>query len=341
MPIDAAIYGSRILLAVVFAVAALSKASNWTASRQALKEFGLPADLARIAAAILPPIEFVLAALLLSGAFAWWGAVMAAALLFLFMAAMIVNLARGLTPACNCFGQLHSKPIGWSTVLRNAILLSLALLVIGVEPEAGLNAVSGLARVWGINVSALLVAAALIIVGAQTFFLWGLFRQNGRLMLRMDELERRLRHDAPQGLPIGASAPAFSLTTHSGTVPVLQWLSERGTGALLVFTDPKCQPCTELLPQLPVWQREHPDRPIVLVTKSEGQFAAQRHGLQNFAIQKDAEIADAYGVAGTPAGVLITTDRAIGSAVALGQEAIARLAAAPPAPTPLVRARAS
>jgi hypothetical protein len=35
------------------------------------------------------------------------------ALLVLFIVAIAVTLARGRKPDCHCFGQLHSKPIGW------------------------------------------------------------------------------------------------------------------------------------------------------------------------------------------------------------------------------------
>jgi hypothetical protein len=44
---------------------------------------------------------------------------------------------------------------------------------------------------------------------------WQLLRQNGRILLRLDELEKRLNElefggaDEPEGLPLGSDAPAF------------------------------------------------------------------------------------------------------------------------------------
>ena len=46
---------------------------------------------------------------------------------------------------------------------------------------------------------------------------WQLLRQNGRLLLRLEELEKRLddfefgEGDEPAGLPVGGEAPGFEL----------------------------------------------------------------------------------------------------------------------------------
>jgi len=37
--------------------------------------------------------------------------------------AISVNLARGRTHDCHCFGQLYSRPLGWPTLLRNIIFM--------------------------------------------------------------------------------------------------------------------------------------------------------------------------------------------------------------------------
>ena len=43
-------------------------------------------------------------------------------LLSLFVIAIAANLLLGRRPDCNCFGQIKSTPIGWTTVVRNAVL---------------------------------------------------------------------------------------------------------------------------------------------------------------------------------------------------------------------------
>ena len=52
------------------------------------------------------------------------------ALLPSFIVAIGVSMARGRRPDCHCFGQLHSAPIGWPALARNALLSAMAGLVI-------------------------------------------------------------------------------------------------------------------------------------------------------------------------------------------------------------------
>src|SRR5436853_4710360 len=60
----------------------------------------------------------------------WWGALGALALLLLFVAGIGFNLARGRQPDCHCFGQLHSAPAGWPTLIRNLVLAAVAGVVV-------------------------------------------------------------------------------------------------------------------------------------------------------------------------------------------------------------------
>ena len=52
---------AQLVLAGVFAVAALAKLADRRGSRQAMADFGLPAPLATIAAAVLPALELATA----------------------------------------------------------------------------------------------------------------------------------------------------------------------------------------------------------------------------------------------------------------------------------------
>jgi hypothetical protein len=72
---------------------------------------------------------------------AWWGAFGALGLLLVFVIGIGITLLRGRRPACHCFGQLHSAPIGWLTLARNGALAVVAVVVImkgqsGVGPSA-------------------------------------------------------------------------------------------------------------------------------------------------------------------------------------------------------------
>jgi hypothetical protein len=54
----------------------------------------------------------------------------ALSLLLLFVVGIGANLARGRKPDRHSFGQLHSAPVGWSTLARNGALAALASLVL-------------------------------------------------------------------------------------------------------------------------------------------------------------------------------------------------------------------
>ena len=58
----------------------------------------------------------MVAGLLLPDGTAPWAALGAFILLIVFMAGISLNLARGQTPDCQCFGQIYSEPIGSSTL---------------------------------------------------------------------------------------------------------------------------------------------------------------------------------------------------------------------------------
>lgn len=61
---------------------------------------------------VLPMLTYLVAALLLAG----------------FTALIVSKLIRGQHPQCACFGSRSSKPIGWSNVTRNLVLIALIVV---------------------------------------------------------------------------------------------------------------------------------------------------------------------------------------------------------------------
>src|SRR5262245_58204997 len=112
----------RVVLAAVFGIAGIAKFFDLKGSEKAMKGFGLPDVLAKPFSIILPAIEIFIAYLLLSE-FRWYGAVGALILLSLFILGMIGQIVRGNKPDCHCFGQLYSEPVGYSSLIRNILLL--------------------------------------------------------------------------------------------------------------------------------------------------------------------------------------------------------------------------
>jgi Methylamine utilisation protein MauE len=178
-------------------VAGVTKLADRAGSKQALVDFGVPASLAVPLGVLLPLAELAVAVALIPASTAWWGAVGALVLLLLFVVGISANLARGRKPECHCFGQLHSEPAGWKTLARNGVLAAVAGFVVwrgygGAGPSAvGWLAGLSTAQLLGLGFG----VAVLGLVAAQWWFLLGLLRQNGRLLVRLEALEESLAGD--------------------------------------------------------------------------------------------------------------------------------------------------
>jgi len=354
---DTVLLLARLLLTVVFGVAGIAKLADRKGSRQAMRDFGVPALLVDPSALALPILELTVAFALLARTIALWGAIVAFALLLLFIAGIGANLVRGRRPACHCFGQLHSEPIGWQTILRNGLLAAVAGFVIlegriDVGPSA-LAWVSELSAAERIGLVLLTIILGLVALEAWT--LLHLLAQNGRVLLRLDALEKRLNSDdnhhpipagtaiaPPAGLPVGSPAPSFELGGLYGETLTLEALRAARKPILIAFTDPRCGPCKELMPDLARWQREFlPSLTMVIISRGsleENRAKSSEYGLAQVLLQKDYEVAQAYRSNGTPGAVIIRPDGTIGSHVAQGADEIRTLltqtVGAPAAPLP-------
>lgn len=329
----------RLVLAGVFALAALGKLFDLTGARRAAREFGVPRPLVSTFALALPLCELAIAVALVPVASAWLAAVLAAVLLLGFVAAIARAMVRGERPDCHCFGQIHSSPAGFGAIARNVGLACLAgLIAVQGRDDAGASATHWLTRLDTTQAVGLAVGAALVLaVALLAWFCFELLRQNGRLLGRIEEVERSVAR-APEppvsGVPaleLGAVAPPFELPDLSGELESLESLAGGGKPVLLVFSDPHCGPCDELLPELAGWQREHAES-IVTAVVSRGSIAdnrskKERHGLARVLLQKDREVAAAYLAHGTPSAVLVSPEGRIAAPLAAGAGAIRALVA--------------
>lgn len=327
----------------MFGVAGVAKLADRAGSRRALVDFGVPSALASPLGILLPFAELAFAIALLPLSTAWIGAVGALALLLLFVVAIGINLARGRQPDCHCFGQISSSPAGWSTLARNVLLSLVALLVIMRGPGASATAwIGDLTTPQRLLFVVGLVALALIV--AEGLVLLQVLRQQGRLLLRLDALEPSFKtatsitpavskadDETAAGLKIGTSAPAFRIKGLHGERLTLQSLLAAGKPLLLFFTDPNCGPCKSLMPDIGRYQDQHSSA-LTIALISEGKPEANRvmakeYGLNQVLVQKDREVAESYEAYGTPCAVLVQPDGTIGSALAMGADAVRALVA--------------
>ena len=342
---------ARLLLAGVFVVAGVGKLADLAGSRKAAGDFGVPERFAPAFGLLLPIAELVVAVALLPVATARWGALGALALLLVFIGGIGYQLARGRTPDCHCFGQIHSAPAGWPTIGRNAGLAAIALFVaVGGWSDPGFSTVAWLTDLSGTGIA--LIIAGLLGVAILAGLAWvvvNLISQNGRLLLRIESVEQALAAGgtgpavapaavpafspkaAPLGLAVGTPAPAFSLPDLDGAMVSLDTLRAGGTPVLLLFADPNCGPCNQVMREVGRWEQAFAGR-LAIAVLSRGSHkanAAKRdeHGMSTLLIQPNRETADAYLTQGTPAAVLIGPDGTIGAPTAGGLDAVRALVA--------------
>src|SRR5215217_1832153 len=313
---DATLLIARLVLVAVFTLAGVAKLSDLKGSRKAIIEFGLPAVVASPLALFLPLAELAVGAALIPASSAWWGALGALGLLLLFVVGISINLARGRTPECHCFGQLHSAPAGWKTLARNGALAAVAGSVLWEGYEGGGAGHSAISWLGALSTAQLLALVGGVLVlsllAGQWWFLLHLLRQNGRLLVRLEAVEATLAeggsvvatsqngtpvHQA-EGLPVGSEAPQFSLSGLYGETFTLDALRSSGKPLMLFFTDPGCGPCNALLPEVGRWQEEHAHKlTLSLISRGEveeNKTKAQEHALKNVVLQKDWEVSASY-----------------------------------------------
>jgi peroxiredoxin/uncharacterized membrane protein YphA (DoxX/SURF4 family) len=339
---DALLLIARLALAGVFAVAGVGKLLDLSGSQQAVRNFGVPERFAKPAGIALPIAELIIAVLLLPVTTARYGAILAALLMLAFIAAIANQLRQGKQPDCHCFGQLHSAPAGPITLLRNGAFAAVALfIVIAGWNDAGTSLTGWVHDRSGFDWLVLALSAGAVIgLAISGWVLVHILGQNGRLLLKLDELEEQIATlnsggtvapkapaaEPQNGLPIGTRAPAFRLEGIHGETQTLDALRAPGKPVLLVFSDPGCGPCNALMPDVAKWQQELSSKLTIAVLSrgdiEKNQEKAQQHGLSTVLIQPDRSLSDSYKSLGTPSAVLVQPNGTIGSQVQGGAEKI-------------------
>lgn len=310
---------ARLVLAALFGVAAVAKLADREGSRAALEGFGLKRFTSPVAL-LLPIAELAAAALLLPAVTARWGGLLALALLAVFTNAITSALRRGETPDCHCFGQLQSAPAGRPTVIRNALLAALAaLVVVAGWSDGGASPVRWLENLSSAGVVALVggVVVALLCVAGGALFAT-LLRQHGRLLLRVEELEAVLSHDLE--VP---KAPAHGLVFPDLTGRSVDLAALKGGETLLLFWNPDCSYCQDMLPDLLAWEKDPGGAQRLLVVSSGSPQASRALGLRAPVVLDPGFLAPPeFGASGTPAAVLLDEYGRVASSLAAGADEV-------------------
>jgi peroxiredoxin len=188
--------------------------------------------------------------------------------------------------------------------------------------------------------------AAITTLAGVCWLLYGLLRQNGRLLMRVEALETALDQlamgrgevkaaDDPSlsrsrinraGLAAGTTAPGFRLPLLDGGHVSLADYS--GRRVLLVFSDPSCGPCMSLLPRLEAAAR-HAGVAVLVISRGSAEANRTKRaqlGLSlPIALQAHWEISRLYCKFSTPMAYLIDERGRTAAEVASGGAAILAL----------------
>jgi peroxiredoxin len=179
----------------------------------------------------------------------------------------------------------------------------------------------------------------LIVFG--TWLVYQLARQNGRILLRLESIERQIglrketragaKRQEVGGLSLGTAAPDFELPDLTGA---RHKLSEfRGRDLLLIFFNPKCGFCTKMAADLAALPAEGEGGaiPVVITTGDveENRKLVEQYGIRCLVfLQKEMEVAAKFRAQGTPMGYRIDGAGRIASELAVGAEPLLKLASA-------------
>ena len=122
---------ARLFLGAVFLMSAVPKLASPRQFARDVEGYGiLRGPPATAFAWALPFVELGAALLLLTGFYPTWASLVVSAMLLIFMIAVGIAMARRLSLSCSCFGLLYRERVGWSTQVRDVVLLALAVFVL-------------------------------------------------------------------------------------------------------------------------------------------------------------------------------------------------------------------
>jgi peroxiredoxin len=181
--------------------------------------------------------------------------------------------------------------------------------------------------------AALLVA--LLLLAFETWVIYMLMRQQGRVLLIQENfgahlatISRQLAGEGaqqPQGLEPGEPAPAFELPDVDGIQRKLA--DYLGRPLVAIFWSPSCSFCQQMAQQLAELPEE--SARVLLVTSGDleanRQMAAEHGWKADMLVDADSAVFQEYKAAGTPTGYLIDAEGKIASPLAIGADSLLAL----------------
>jgi len=122
---------ARFALAAVFLAAGVAKVSRRSEFVDAVRNYALvPEQPSVVIGRLLPAVEVLLGVMLFAGIALREAASVTGVALLTFSVAIAVNLLRGREIECGCFGLIAEPTLGWTSVIRNFVLITMAGVVV-------------------------------------------------------------------------------------------------------------------------------------------------------------------------------------------------------------------
>lgn len=323
----------RLFLAGIFGLAGFTKFADHSGSRKAAAEFGVPSSLVGFVALVLPTVEIAIAVLLLFNISSWFGAIAAAVLLSLFVLGMVIQMAKGNRPDCHCFGQIHSEPVGVSSVIRNVIFLVPAIVIISNgRNDQGMS----IADIDRDSLQMILVILAVLLLGIAISFLRRVSSRQYEIIRRLDVLEIVASSGGPvvrenagsphDGLPIGAKVPELELVDVNGNRRTPSSLIAENLPVLFLFVNTACAPCKAFVPKFQALTESLAGKvKVVIISSGTIEENLEKFGeriIGTLFVGEGREFAESVGAKWTPSALYVDANGKIASHVAAGDTAI-------------------
>ncbi len=142
-------YAAAVALAAIFAIAAVAKLRDISATEREFTGLGLPR--ASFFARFVPLVELSIVALCLIVPPA--GAIAALVSLAFFTTFLIGRLRAGVRASCACFGSSRAQPISARDVIRNLLLMALAMVSLATDRPTAITLLDALVVIVAIAVA--------------------------------------------------------------------------------------------------------------------------------------------------------------------------------------------
>jgi thiol-disulfide isomerase/thioredoxin len=132
----------------------------------------------------------------------------------------------------------------------------------------------------------------------------------------------------PAGPKVGEVAPEVKLSDLEGNT--VELADFKGQKTLVLFWNPGCGFCQQMLPDLKKWEENPPEgAPNLLVISAGTKEANEAMGLSApVVLDQQFSVGRAFGAGGTPSAVLVDEEGRIATEVAVGGPAVLELASA-------------